>query len=295
MFDAVDRLLCAPELIELILLELDHSTLLCRANRVSRQWHEIIATSPEIQSMLFFKPINVKPGATHAVEFIENSQMWKSCWRLQDLFRKQDPQVEKCEGQIALEHSFDELVPPQQPSPTTAPYTLAGSQTLCHSQSDLTCRGVSWRRMLIQQPAITCIGQIVIRRRLDGSTVTEVGKAHCPDGIRIGHVWDTLRESMVHLKSDVCLMRLVWWEPTLSALEKALYPMADDVLRLFDEGAQMVIALGFSECAPTDKFYGTFSPEYDALCLCEEFEPLDFQMKKTITPARPSRRRAHAA
>jgi hypothetical protein len=294
MSDAIDRLLSAPELIELILFELDHRTLLCRANRVSRQWRDVIATSPKIQAKLFFKPINVRPGTESAVESIQNSQMWKRSWRLQDLFQTQDPHADESQGQITFKQPFGESAPEPQPASTSAPYAFIGPWKSYHAHPAFTCRGVSWRRMLIQQPAVTCIGQVVVRRRLDGSVVTKVGKAHCPDGVRMGHVWDTLRESMVHLKSDMCLMRLVWWEPTLSAFEKALYPMADDVLRLFDEGAQIVLAVGFSECAPTDRFYGKFAHEYNALCHCEDFEPLDYQMDEIITPARPSRRRSHA-
>ncbi|KAI9927502.1 hypothetical protein ASPWEDRAFT_175982 [Aspergillus wentii DTO 134E9] len=49
-------ILAIPELIELILLNLDTRTLLTSAQRVCHQWHKIIANSKPLQQALFFEP-----------------------------------------------------------------------------------------------------------------------------------------------------------------------------------------------------------------------------------------------
>lgn len=52
----MERFLGIPELLEVVLLQLDNRTLLTSANRVSRDWNELIQTSPQIQQKLFFRP-----------------------------------------------------------------------------------------------------------------------------------------------------------------------------------------------------------------------------------------------
>lgn len=286
----------APEILEQVLLGLDHRTLLCRAQRVSKQFHDVIASSPRIQSKLFFKPLPVSQSIDNSSETLQNPRQWKRTWRLQDLFQtsnETDSYEEEFKNRANMPRERRTSIGDDAsglPQPHVAPYSTIGPWNEYQTNDAFNRKGVSWRKMLVQQPAITSIGQVVIRRRLDGSIVTRVGKVDVPGGIRLGHVWDALRVSMEPLKTDMCLMRLVWWEPTLSSFEKALYPMAPDVTKLFEQGAQLVLAIGFSECAPGDRFYGKFADEYNVLCHCEEFEPLDFNIKETV--CLPLRRRS---
>ncbi|PYH71273.1 F-box protein [Aspergillus vadensis CBS 113365] len=48
--------ICIPELLEMILLQLDMRTLLISAQRVCRAWHTLIKDSSSLQTLLFFKP-----------------------------------------------------------------------------------------------------------------------------------------------------------------------------------------------------------------------------------------------
>lgn len=64
---AIEAVLLTPELLEIILLHLDMTTLLVSAQRVSRHWLCVIAGSTKLQQALFFKPIAppVKPSLAY--------------------------------------------------------------------------------------------------------------------------------------------------------------------------------------------------------------------------------------
>lgn len=290
--DTASLLFSTPELVELVLLQLDHRTLLCSASRVSRQWNGVIATSPRIQTKLFFRPATSRLPVSTCPRSLDARPSPTRSTRLQELFSvtSKNPATtakptERREGRAPAQAA------PLSPSPTAAPYAGLWPWGSNETTPAFTRSGVSWRKMLVQQPAIKSFGQVIVRRRIDGSVITRIGKADVAEGLRMGHVWDTLRESMVLLQSDICFMQLFWYEPSLTTLENSLYPMSQDVKRLFDQGAQLVLAIGFSECVETDKFYSKFASEYDTLCSCEDYEPLNFQMVETVTLPPPSRRR----
>ena len=54
--------LLAPELLEMILLQLDMRTLVASAQRVCRAWNDLIRESSFIQEALFLKPIKKRKG-----------------------------------------------------------------------------------------------------------------------------------------------------------------------------------------------------------------------------------------
>ncbi|KAK4442026.1 hypothetical protein QBC34DRAFT_419354 [Podospora aff. communis PSN243] len=58
---ARDKVLATPELLELILLNIDIAPLLTTVQRVSKSWHALIAASAALQQHLFFKPIPSTP------------------------------------------------------------------------------------------------------------------------------------------------------------------------------------------------------------------------------------------
>ncbi|KAK5990802.1 hypothetical protein PT974_09075 [Cladobotryum mycophilum] len=263
MSAAASGILAAPELVELILLELDPRTLLTSASRVSRQWKGVIDTSPSIQKKLFFQPMQTDA---------ESSAAQDANARLRDLFQptRKDSRHARMSTQLA---------------PGMWPW---GNR---EATPDFTRSCASWRRMLVQQPATMSFGQVIMRRRLDGTVTTKVGKADTPDGLRLGQLWDALRENMVNLKSDLCFMQLFRWDPSLGSSGSSLFPMSQDVNRLFEQGAQLVLTICFTECKPTDRFYGKSVGEYEALCRCEDFEPLDFGWSENVAMSSLPRRR----
>lgn len=81
------------------------------------------------------------------------------------------------------------------------------------------------------------------------------------------------------------MMRLAWWEPCLTDVEKDAPQVLSEERRLFDEGAQLVLVI--VSIPATDMLS---KPVHDLryLSTCEEYEPLGFHMKE-ITPRIRSR------
>ncbi|PYH32459.1 F-box protein [Aspergillus neoniger CBS 115656] len=78
--------ICIPELLEMILLQLDMRTLLVSAQRVCRAWHTLIKDSSSLQTLLFFKPATDPfPTELRARELVEDnpllSYIWHEFWR----------------------------------------------------------------------------------------------------------------------------------------------------------------------------------------------------------------------
>ena len=71
--DPAHRLLAAPELLELILLQLDHRTLLCRASLVCCQWRDLITRSVKLQQKLFLRPIKATSDDLDELEALSTS------------------------------------------------------------------------------------------------------------------------------------------------------------------------------------------------------------------------------
>ncbi|KAK7948475.1 uncharacterized protein PG986_009361 [Apiospora aurea] len=107
-----------PELLESILLYLDERTLLVTVQRVSKPWHDLIATSPRLQRKLFLLPDDSAAAA-------------------------RDPRPNPLLV-AAFPFCFDDILSPFQPRQIwprlwTAPHAFG------HPRA-------SWRRMLVHQP-----------------------------------------------------------------------------------------------------------------------------------------------
>ncbi|KAJ6445911.1 F-box domain-containing protein [Purpureocillium lavendulum] len=274
MSSATDRLLPVPELLELILLELDVRSLLCRAQRVCQKWRQLIDSSPRIQAKLRFKhcPLYEVPY----------EQPGDRCLPLAATGKKTT--------NWGGDHTYPDLIKPPSGTGPVDPYTpIFSARALVHRYKNLGASGATWRRVLVQTtPPITSVGFVSARRCANDTVVVRSGRAACPDGLRLGHIWDALRDGCSLLQTDLCLMRLAWWAarrgPPLDG-GALYYPVAADVVRLFDEGAQVVLTAGFTEVSEDDEFSGRFADEYEALCRCEDFAPLRFEMRETVTGA----------
>ncbi|PWI65381.1 hypothetical protein PCL_07150 [Purpureocillium lilacinum] len=266
MYTAANRLLVVSELLELVLLELDGRSILCRAQRVCQTWRRLIASSPRIQAELRFKP-----------------------WSFSELSWPRRASQAASEQGIAPEvvglSCPDLIEPPSGPGPL--PYTpILSAKALVDRHKGLGAAEASWRRMLVPSTTpIKSIGLVTVRRRANNTVVTRSGRAMCPDGLRLGHVWDALRDGLPFLQTDLCLMRLAWWAshrgPPFDG-STFYYPAAADVARLFDEGAQVVLTVGFTEVRENDGFCGRLVGEYQALRQCEDFAPLRFDMREVV-------------
>lgn len=68
-----------PELLEMILLQIDTRTLLVSGQRVCRLWHEVIRNSSNLQAALFFQPIK-QSSATSGMKHIQNTLLAEKLW-----------------------------------------------------------------------------------------------------------------------------------------------------------------------------------------------------------------------
>jgi hypothetical protein len=118
-----------PEILEMILLELDLPTLLIAAQRVCRSWVTLISKSVQIQRALFFSPVEKPDVPMH--EKMQNP-----------LLAKAFPCVFPSPGEDFRKCTFAAL-DMNQSSTKRAMYMR---------------REASWRRMLVQQPPILNLG-----------------------------------------------------------------------------------------------------------------------------------------
>ncbi|RAL08536.1 F-box protein [Aspergillus homomorphus CBS 101889] len=128
--DPVEQVLVTPELLELILAQLDIRTLLTSAQRVSRSWHALIQDSHPLQEALYFRPI--KPECSTADQRTTNP---------------------------LLAQAFSPIF-------TTPPFgvalTLNTLDLMTHpaKQRAYLRPDASWRRMLVTQPPATSFGHL---------------------------------------------------------------------------------------------------------------------------------------
>lgn len=118
--------LTTPEVLELILVQTDMRTLLTSCQRVCRDWHNLITTSPSIQKSLFFTPI--KEPEWGAGEKLPNpllAEMFPTIFPAKGDPYKRDFHFSDCamaKGPTSLDHFVQ--------------------------------KDASWRKMLVQQPPL---------------------------------------------------------------------------------------------------------------------------------------------
>ncbi|GAT30251.1 hypothetical protein RIB2604_03302280 [Aspergillus luchuensis] len=118
--------ICIPELLEMILLQLDMRTLLVSAQRVCRAWHTLIKDSSSLQTLLFFKPAtNAFPTEPRARDMVEDNPLLSYIWH--EFWRKKVSNL-----------YFPQLDP--------------------HREKVFLREEASWRQMLLRQPPVSLMG-----------------------------------------------------------------------------------------------------------------------------------------
>jgi hypothetical protein len=119
-----------PEILEMILVQTDMRTLLTSAQRVCRDWLNLITTTPSIQKALFFTPIKASEQ--------EINEKKRNPLLIEDfppIFSAEDTSV-------YCGFDFSDLEWTKHPSSLTR-----------FARAD-----ASWRKMLVQQPPISGLG-----------------------------------------------------------------------------------------------------------------------------------------
>ena len=101
MTEATYKIICIPDILEEILLQLDICTFLTSAQRVCLRWHTLIQNSDALQAALFMKPSKEQHKWDH--NRIQNSLIKANLWP--QYFRKQLRSQRR-------HHSYNQYQPP---------------------------------------------------------------------------------------------------------------------------------------------------------------------------------------
>ena len=284
MPSASDRVFQNQELLRMILLRLDLRTLLTAGLRVSRRWNLAILGSAVLQEKLFLKPVVVRRG-TRKVQPVQNPLVMLRGWMLHMLFHISHDDADDLRRALEKGTAYPVHVPTSPSSVIPLRHILHEIEGSLYSDPAFSRRGASWRKLLLQQPPIKSFGLVVSRRSAGGLYETEMGRADVPRGLRLGQLWDTMRQVLGRFPTHSCYLRLVWWEPTVTPFDTDEWPMADEMVRLFDAGAHSVLLIGYSMVPETQaNGYTGSEPQkkvnHGILNRCEEYEPLNFHLTR---------------
>ncbi|KAI1756426.1 hypothetical protein F4782DRAFT_486133 [Xylaria castorea] len=187
MFSSRDAVLQTAELLQEILLQLDMRTLLTTAQLVSRQWHELIMSSPALKQALYLEPI-VRPSgpATPNSLLAEVFPLW---------FPKETRDEQR-----------DVTKPPKMINREDF-----GSLPMAEASRRLAFMNprASWRHMLVQQPPILKLGRWTTSHAMMGD-FHRFPAHECPDGLRMGSLYDLSQDWVRKAVSGFN----VFWDPS---------------------------------------------------------------------------------
>ncbi|KAJ5531499.1 hypothetical protein N7527_004892, partial [Penicillium freii] len=150
---AINQVMNTPEILAMVLAEMDMHTLLISAPRVCRTWLGLISKSPSIQKALFFTPI--KESEWGMGEKTPNP-----------LLAETFPSFFPAKGRLMYhQFNFSDLAMTKDAS------------TMARFVRD----DASWRRMLVQQPPISDIGVLCICHTMSGDYA---GSSNIPAGTK---------------------------------------------------------------------------------------------------------------
>lgn len=152
-----------PEILEMILVQTDIRTLLTSAQRVCREWLNLITTSPSIQKVLYFTSIKDSNGKSN--ETTLNPLLTE---KFSPIFPAKD-------RPDRYGFDFSDLEWTKDPS-SLAPFVRADA---------------SWRKMLVQQPPIPELGLFGLFHAMRGDSArcskisVSIFARLCPDRLHI--------------------------------------------------------------------------------------------------------------
>ncbi|KAF3386752.1 hypothetical protein F1880_000755 [Penicillium rolfsii] len=180
--------LSTPEILEMILVQTDIRTLLTSAQRVCRDWLNLITTSPSIQKALYFAPTNVS---------------------------EEEPN-EKTLNPLLMEKFH--FIFPSKDRPDSYSFDFSDLQWTKDSSSltPMVRADASWRKMLVQQPPISELGFFGVfhAKRGDSARCSKIAaqerKQDKCKGLRMGRLFDILLFAR-HVHFSVGTTTRIYW------------------------------------------------------------------------------------
>ncbi|KAH7358705.1 F-box domain-containing protein [Plectosphaerella cucumerina] len=214
---AIDGVLCRPELLELILLQLDMSTLLLSAQRVSTWWHSVITSSPALQQHLFFRPDErrrrASEAAGHGIATTDfNPLLVASFGRC--FFDPQGVGIRQTAMSFYASMPLATGVPlPTQLPPKSRERPKTVEEMRHAAMRRFTRPGASWRRMLVSQPPPPpTLGFVKMEDNLYTPHVRVWNRpaTSTPDGLRMGQLYDLVQSEAAGSRTTSRSFRLLW-------------------------------------------------------------------------------------
>ncbi|KAK5996648.1 hypothetical protein PT974_01986 [Cladobotryum mycophilum] len=180
---AQEKVMGLPELLTMILYHLDQRTSLTSAQRVCKEWHYLIKSTPSIQQALFLQPLPALLSKTTPVRnplMAEIFPQWFQDFKVTEVFDDDDPGWTgyETEGVMTCKE-FSEL-------------PIAKRE---HREA-LLRPGASWRRMLVQQPPLYTLGALKRRTTLGCTAAVRMWKFD--QGLRLGAIYDVFFQAEYH-------------------------------------------------------------------------------------------------
>ncbi|KAI0974712.1 hypothetical protein F4678DRAFT_420562 [Xylaria arbuscula] len=189
MLSSRETVLHTAELLEEILLCLDMRTLLTAAQRVSRQWRELVTSSPALQQALYFEPMAESFGTK-----TQNPL-------LAEVFPPWFPKETKQE-QLDIDE-IDEW--PKVPDRDDFSSLVMAQESRRHA---FMHPSATWRRMLVRQPPARTLGCWTVSHGRGGDR-HQFPIHEFPDGLRMDHLYDLAQDWVCQQVSAFN----VFWDP----------------------------------------------------------------------------------
>ncbi|KAI0539147.1 hypothetical protein GGR58DRAFT_500408 [Xylaria digitata] len=223
----MDRVLFIPELLELILLQLDMATLLVSATRVSKTWKTVIDTSVSIQQTLYFKA-SLEPGTGYPTVNPLLKKRFGHCF-----FDSGDfyGYLRRANSFYSIPWTLSGGVGPRVRDPTEdRPAYPRGPQTSEMTTQQLleihiacekfTRKEASWRKMLVSQPPPPCLGYLFMEAdpvhffgpHWVWTTLIYPNTGPSLPGLRMGTLYDIVQYRAGHHERNSMWFRVVWGE-----------------------------------------------------------------------------------
>jgi len=237
MLSAQDHALSMPEVLEIILLELSLKDLLLNAQRVSRLFHDVIASSQSIQQALYFRPI---------------LDVSKTKTRTNPLLRKKFPPWFEDKWLMPRAYALSD-----HKHFWRLDWNSNKERTEAYARKD-----ASWRRMLVVQPPVQELIVKVHTEAIGGPSQSK-GQLRLSDGLRMGQFYDIVQDFVEQKPVTYFVIR--WYlPPTIKDI--------DDMTESEDADPSSYITIHLRQVIQSQPgLTGKIGPEFKSLA----YEPIE--------------------
>ncbi|KAH7197618.1 uncharacterized protein B0J16DRAFT_23889 [Fusarium flagelliforme] len=199
------RILLVPELLELVLVNLDLKTLLVSASRVCRYWAATMARSSKIQQALFFQPVP-STGVKRPESFTLNPLLVEKFGRCFFDIDREYVSLRRADSFLRLPWS------PEGPNAKQGPERSLKLEKTDRLES-FTMSASSWRRMLVSQPPPPSLGSLNlydVELGLFELNTTQIYPSSPLKGLTMGQLYNMVHRATSYQEDSTVWYRVIW-------------------------------------------------------------------------------------